>query len=417
MKFGRALASFSCFGGFISVLVGIYYYYNGHQLELSTRSKNNGSRLQWKIDPENPHHMTEYLATLEYPVVITGPSPFSSHKAMEWSFDGLAKDLHKILSCKYSHQPVFTYHAPRQPLNNVPEFSLKEPYQVVGISPMEFFRSIKTSKSDNFFYASGGIELLDLPLSFEDLSNITFPPHKSPSQVNYWFGGSRVTAYTHYDTSHNLHVVIRGHKRFLLSPPKYHSRLYPCLHSLYRQLQVDIEEPQITLDVYPGEVLYLPPYWFHSVITMEPSLSLNIWSDSNDYLLMEEVLNSPIPFETDWGLEELMRSSKYYIDVLIKELKLSPSFVRTSVLSRYQSLLLNISSFDNYGLIVKTYCQPSSFTHAIHDRVSKTSSIFLKMLSPNVMQINVANYIEHIGFTILREEHVIQLPFFLKECF
>lgn len=68
---------------------------------------------------------------------------------------------------------------------------------------------------------------------------------------------------------------------------------------------------------------------------MEPSLSLNIWSDSNDYLLMEEVLNSPIPFETEWGLEELMRSSKYFIDVLIEKLKLSPSFVRTSVLSRY----------------------------------------------------------------------------------
>ena len=87
--------------------------------------------------------------------------------------------------------------------------------------------------------------------------------------------------------------------------------------------------------MYPGEVLYLPPYWFHSVITMEPSLSLNIWSDSNDYLLMEEVLNSPIPFETDWGLEELMRSSKYFIDVLINKLKLSQSFVRTNVLSRY----------------------------------------------------------------------------------
>ena len=84
---------------------------------------------------------------------------------------------------------------------------------------------------------------------------------------------------------------------------------------------------------------------------------------------------------------------------------------------RYQSLLLNISSFDNYELIVKTYCEPSSFTQVIYERVSKTSLIFLKMSSSIVMQINVANYIEHIGFTILREECVIQLPFFLKECF
>lgn len=159
---------------------------------------------------------------------------------MQWSFDGLANDLHNVLSCKYSHQPVFTYHAVDQPLDSVPEFSVKKPYQVVGISPTEFFQSITSSKSDHYFYASGGIELLNLPMSLEGLANITFPPHKKPSQVNYWFGGRRVIAYTHYDTSHNLHLVIHGHKRFLLSPPSYYPHLYPCLHSLYRQLQVNI---------------------------------------------------------------------------------------------------------------------------------------------------------------------------------
>ena len=95
-----------------------------------------------------------------------------------------------------------------------------------------------------------------------------------------------------------------------------------------------MEEPHIVIDVYPGEVIYLPPYWFHNVITMEPSLSLNIWSDSNDYLLMEEILSSPIPFEAEWGLEELMRSSKYFIEALLEKLGLPSSFIRTSVLSR-----------------------------------------------------------------------------------
>ena len=38
------------------------------------------------------------------------------------------------------------------------------------------------------------------------------------------------------------------------------------------------------------------------------------------------------------------------------------------------------------------------------------------MSSVAVKEINMANYIEQIGYTILRE-NIIQLPFFLQECF
>lgn len=164
-------------------------------------------------------------------------SPLAHHEVMQWSFEGLANSL-SILPCKYSETPVFTYHAVDQPLDTVPAFSVHKPYQDITISAREFFHKIQTP-SDKFFYASGGVELLKLPLSFESLANITFPPNKGPRQVNYWFGGANVTAYTHYDTSHNLHLVIRGKKRFLLSPPSYRPNLFPCLHTLYRQTQVN----------------------------------------------------------------------------------------------------------------------------------------------------------------------------------
>lgn len=145
----------------------------------------------------------------------------------------------KTISCKYSNNSVFHYHAAEQPLDNVPEFAVPKNYENVIMMATEMFDKIQTNNNGQYFYSSGPIDNLSFK-SVELLSNITFPSHKGSGQVNYWFGGTNVTAYTHYDTSHNLHLLIKGKKRFLLYPPSYHYilKLYPCLHSLYRQAQV-----------------------------------------------------------------------------------------------------------------------------------------------------------------------------------
>lgn len=95
-----------------------------------------------------------------------------------------------------------------------------------------------------FHYASGGVELLNLPnpLTETELDELTFRAHKGNGQVNFWIGMGGVTAYMHYDTSHNLHTILTGRKRFLIFPPSAYQqlRLYPCLHQLYRQTQVTI---------------------------------------------------------------------------------------------------------------------------------------------------------------------------------
>ena len=91
----------------------------------------------------------------------------------------------------------------------------------------------------------------------------------------------------------------------------------------------------IVIEVNSHQALYLPPYWFHTVVTMEPSLSINVWSNSNDYLLMEQVLKSPIPFEAEWPMETLLAVAKLYIDIIVETIKLSRTFVKAVVLPRY----------------------------------------------------------------------------------
>ena len=169
-------------------------------------------------------------------------TPLSYHNISQWTFEELADQINGTISCKYSTEPVFQYHATKwQPLDDIHEFTISKTYYNVMISPQELFNEIQNDKAGQYFYSSGSIDNLNLTfLVDQSISNITFPPHKGRGQVNYWFGGTNVTAYTHYDTSHNLHLMIKGKKRFILYPPSYHAllNLYPCLHSLYRQIQV-----------------------------------------------------------------------------------------------------------------------------------------------------------------------------------
>lgn len=97
--------------------------------------------------------------------------------------------------------------------------------------------------------------------------------------------------------------------------------------------------PPIVAELEPGDVLYLPPYWFHCVVTVTPSISINVWSDSATYRLMEEVFAAPIPFTEKWEENKLMQSLKMFIEELLRNLHLPETFVKEVVYSRYTSFI------------------------------------------------------------------------------
>ena len=43
------------------------------------------------------------------------------------------------------------------------------------------------------------------------------------------------------------------------------------------------------VDVAPGNVLVVPPYWFHHVETLRESVSINVWSDAPEYSIMNDM--------------------------------------------------------------------------------------------------------------------------------
>lgn len=391
--------------------------------------------------------------------LVLHKTPFQSWDSSNWTIDSLSSknvEIGRILS-KKSPSNTFRYFAVEQPLSNIDFMTLEKDYVEVIYTARTFFDLLRSSFDGFYYYANGGIELLNLPKPGSDESrrSLTFQSHleaySEPGQVNFWLGRANVTAHTHYDTSYNFHFVAQGRKRFILLPPRSYSRLklYPCLHQLYRQASVDIlaeedlagflrEESGMVVDLEDGDVLYIPPYWFHCVVTLNTTISLNIWSQSESFLAMEGIYQSPIPFEAHWGRVKLMKTLHYFIQLLTQQILAASEyrigvseFVRDRVYSRYDVVLTNKDSeivspiLSELRPIVQDYCLAEPITQLL-DEDSKTHlelgvrgivEQFMEIQPWSVKEINLANYIEHLVWRILGTEDLPQLPLYLHECF
>ena len=348
-----------------------------------------------------------------------------------------------LVLSKRARENVFRYYAIDQPLSTIASITPAKPFQEIVYPGEQFFRMLQEGSDGYYYYASGGIELLKLKTEIyteESLTAVTFPSHEGFGQVNFWFGKENVTAYTHYDTSHNLHALIYGKKRFLLFPPSSYSELglHPCLHQFYRQVHVDVINDEVVgnlrtrpLEVMlnPGEVLYIPPYWFHCVVTMETSISLNVWSNSESFLVMEDIFSVPIPFEEEWGMTKLLQAIQYFIDKILHGVAVpEPStFVKRKVYSRYEPLLANLHHDEKLVFNVQNQCLKTPIEEVlnyisvqhINDR-SKEVAVLLASIQPDsVREINIGNFVELLIWRILDsgDHDIVLLPFFLKECF
>lgn len=385
------------------------------------------------------------LSNHDVPVVLLN-TPFKSWKSSNWTFALLANHI-PIVTSKKSRNNVFKYYAVDKPFSIIPEYKENKKYKTKKLSGKEFFRLLIDSNKDHYMYASGDIDLLQMNNVFtsDSLEQVTFGDFE-PGQVNFWFGSENVTAYTHYDTSHNLHTVIRGHKKFLLLPPSAYKylKLYPSLHTFYRQTQVDIlnltqsefrellfQTSFLEVVLERHETLYIPPYWFHCVVTVEPSISLNVWSQSDMFLSMEDIYSLPIPFEETWDQVKLLKVLQYFVILILRDalphFNNSSHFVNDAVLKHYYQIFERLSDTkrDEMLLLVKDFCLESHITtildssslQYVTDGAEKISKLFRSMFPLSVREINVANYLEHLAWRILGSDNVVLVPFYYEKCF
>jgi hypothetical protein len=131
--------------------------------------------------------------------------------------------------------------------------------------------------------------------------DVRFPPFVDQDkyhQVNFWFGPGNNFTPLHYDAANNFLAQIRGRKQLILCPPREIARLYPYRfnyadnpysYAANHQSQVNVLDPDLTrfpgwadadralIELGPGDILFMPVYWWHAVWGIEQNMSINYW--------------------------------------------------------------------------------------------------------------------------------------------
>lgn len=129
-----------------------------------------------------------------------------------------------------------------------------------------------------------------LSLPTENIANDGDDYRDTEVRINAWFGPAGTVSPLHNDPPHNLLCQIMGKKYVRLYNPDCSSLLYCNTEGILTNTsQVDVENPDLVkypqfsgapykeAILNPGQMLYIPPLWWHFVKSLEVSFSVNFW--------------------------------------------------------------------------------------------------------------------------------------------
>jgi hypothetical protein len=92
-----------------------------------------------------------------------------------------------------------------------------------------------------------------------------------------------------------------------------------------------------SFELGPGDSLYIPPFWLHSVESIGTSLSINVFSASDEEDAFNKILfGTPLPFDDSWPSRLTSRAIIRYLDLIAVFLNLDMPIVARGILqTRY----------------------------------------------------------------------------------
>ena len=112
-----------------------------------------------------------------------------------------------------------------------------------------------------------------------------------------------VIAESHYDAGKNMVAMLKGAKRYILNPPEacpYLHIISSTKHPSYRHSTVDWSNLSVAREqqfekakaietiLKQGEVLYIPSFWFHYIVSLQYSIQCNTRSGSPKNMVGED---------------------------------------------------------------------------------------------------------------------------------
>ncbi|XKL68822.1 hypothetical protein PGB90_006591 [Kerria lacca] len=247
----------------------------------------------------NDPKVDEYISSNE-PVVIQGCDLVAS--ANSWDLDYLKRKMMGKYTVILSQNHKFKYHDEKKIQSCKTDF--KPTTRRVQMKFSEFVDKIKNwKKNDERLYLQ---QVLDNSVGIsivQDFVKFNWNWITEKQIKNNW--GSLTSNLLlvsmegnvtpcHYDEQQNFYAQVKGYKRIILFRPSQFKCLYPhpVYHPYDRQSQVDFEKPDYNrfpnfkdacgfeTVLEPGEVLYIPMYWFHHVESLLRggyTISINFW--------------------------------------------------------------------------------------------------------------------------------------------
>lgn len=120
----------------------------------------------------------------------------------------------------------------------------------------------------------------------------TSGPSEPQPDIKAWLGPKGTVSPMHHDPKHNLLCQVFGHKEIILAAPSDSANLYPHIDAMLQNTsQVNAEHLDFEafplaervrfyrFTLYTGEMLYLPPGWWHHIRSLDKSFSVSFWWD------------------------------------------------------------------------------------------------------------------------------------------
>ncbi|KAJ8601006.1 hypothetical protein CTAYLR_009339 [Chrysophaeum taylorii] len=293
----------------------------------------------------------------------------------------------KFVDSPAARWPAIALWTPSYIAEKVPEFK-----RVTTVGSDGLWRPMKSSEffarmNATIDYAHGWVgdfQALsdDAPTSWMMRSN------RSRHQV--WLG--RAGTLAHYDHSKNLIAQIRGRKQFLLASPDNwdtfgdEPRLSPRVGFARRGRF----ESKIETVLGPGEVLYIPPFWWHQTRALGMSASLNVFtpSESGDF---PRLLDVSLPAACHHG--DIAATIRTLVETVVKDVPVE-AFLRRLLRNRYDG-----GEYDCPPAPTTTTICAAARGGQVEDlhKVHRIADALLSWWGPKERDLVLADYVEELA--------------------
>lgn len=169
----------------------------------------------------------------------------------------------------------------------------------------EFAEIIKRTITSNRYYLVGSNGVLFHPRCyslFEDLRRLEVMPDvdvRRPDRTTLWFGPRGTITPLHHDDQNAMHVQVYGSKEFLFAPSVMWLRMQNS-RSVFADFDPLAPDPEavsalrgfefLRVRLDPGDVVFIPVGWWHSVYSLSSAMSLSVLVDDKTYQWKNSVL-------------------------------------------------------------------------------------------------------------------------------